>query len=209
MKTLTQISITLAMTLGLTSVAMAGDPKPPAPAPKKEEAKKEDAKKEEKKAEPAKKMEMKAPAELADMAKMMTGSWKCTGKATDPADMSKMIDMKMAMTMKLDLDKWWIVTTMTSPMFKGVSYTTYDPAGKKWYEFMMDSMGGSEATTSMGVKDNKVVWEGDSRSSMMPAMKVRNTHDMSTPKEGVKMTGEMSHDGGKTWMKSWEAVCKK
>ncbi len=203
MKTFTQISISLALTLGLGSVALAGDAKTPAPAPA--PAKKEAA--------PAAKMEpMKAPQELTDLGKMMAGTWKCTGKAAmDPKDMTKMVDMKMTMKMKLDLGGWWMVGNMDSPMFKGAKYVTYDPTAKKWYSMMMDSMGGSETTTSMGMKDNKIVWEGDMRSPMpgMAAAKVRETHDMSDMKAGAKMTGEMSMDGGKTWMKGWESVCKK
>jgi hypothetical protein len=211
MKSFTKISIALAMTVGFTSIAVAGDAKAPAPAPtpaKKEEAKPADAKK-----EAPKKMEpMKAPQELTDMAKMMVGNWKCTGKAAmDPAKPTEMTDMKMTMKMKTDLNGWWIVGSMDSAMFKGTMYVTYDPTAKKWYSMMMDSMGGSEMTTSMGMKDNKVVWEGEGRSPMpgMTAMKVRETHDMSDMKAGAKMTGEMSMDGGKTWMKGWESTCKK
>ena len=147
------------------------------------------------------------------MAKTMVGSWKCTGKAAmDPSDMTKMMDTKMTMKMKTDLNGWWIVGSMDGgPMFKGTMYVTYDPTAKKWVSMMVDSMGGSEMTTSMGMKDNKMVWEGEGRSSMPghTSMKVRSTHDMSDAKAGVKMMGEMSMDGGKTWVKGWESTCKK
>lgn len=209
MKSFTNISIALALTVGFTSIAVAGDAKAPAPTPaKKEEAKPADAKK-----DAPKKMEpMKAPAELAELAKTISGSWKCAGKAAmDPAKPTEMSDMKMTMKMKTDMGGWWIVGSMDAgAMFKGEQYITYDPTAKKFISMMRDSMGGSEMSTSMGPKDNKVVWEGDARSSMpgMTAMKVRTTHDMSDMKAGVKMTGEFSMDG-KTWMKGWEATCKK
>ncbi len=200
----TNISIALALTVGFTSIAVAGDAKAPAPAPT--PAKKEEAKK-----EAPKKMEApKAPAELAEMGKMMAGNWKCTGKAMmDPAKPTEMTDMKMTVKMAMDMGGWWIKSTMDAgPMFKGEEYVTYDATAKKYVSMMRDSMGGSEMKTSMGMKDNKIVWEGDSRSSMMPAMKSRATSDMSDAKAGVKMMGEYSMDG-KTWNKAWEATCKK
>jgi hypothetical protein len=204
MKTFTQTSITLAMMMGLTAGAIAGDPKAGAPAqPAKEKA-----------PEAAKKMEMpKPPTEIAEMAKMAAGNWKCTGKAAmDPTDLTKMADMKMTMTMKLDLGKWWIKGDMnaTGGMgFKGTMYTTFDPLAKKWIRLMVDSMGGSETATSTGMKDNKVVWDGEARSPMpgMAAMKTRTTEQMSAKE--TTLIGEGSMDGGKTWFKGWEASCKK
>jgi uncharacterized protein DUF1579 len=207
MKTFTQISMSLALTLGLGSVALAGDAKAPAtPATPATTAKKEAA-------PAAKKPEpMKAPQEIADMAKSMGGSWKCTGKAAmDPANPAAMTDMKMSLKMTTDLGGWWIKNTMDAgAMFKGEEYITYDPTAKKFISLMRDSMGGSETKTSMGMKDNKMVWEGDARSAMpgMTAAKSRSTVDMTDAKAGVKMTGEYSMDG-KTWMKAWEASCKK
>lgn len=197
----TKISIALAMTVGFTTVAVAGDAKAP-------EAAKTPAK------EAPKKMEMpKPPAEMTEMSKMMLGTWKCTGKAMmDPSKPTEMMDMKS--TMKFTSDKklggWWITGTMDSPMFKGTMFVTYDTNAKKFYSMMLDNMSGSQTMWSTGVKENKMMWEGDGRSSMpgMATMKVRESHDMSDAKAGHKMVGEMSMDG-KTWMKGWEATCKK
>ena len=196
----TTLSIAIALSLGLTSVALAGDAKAPAPAAadKKEAPKKMEA--------------PKPPQELADMGKMMAGTWKCTGKAVqDPTKPTEMTDMKMTVKMAMDMGGWWMKSTMDAgAMFKGEEYVTYDSQAKKFISIMRDSMGASEMKTSMGVKDNKIVWEGDARSSMpmMASLKSRATSDMSDAKAGVKMTGEYSMDG-KTWMKAWEAVCKK
>ena len=206
MKNLTKLSFTFAMVVGLTGGALAGDPKTGgAPAPTKEKT--ADAPK-----EAPKKMEpMKAPQELTDMAKHMAGTWKCTGKAAmDPSKPGEMADMKATMKFKSDLGGWWINGTLDSAMFKGQMWITYDPMAKKYYQFMMDSMGGSETRTSTGTKDGKSVWEGDARSPMpgMGAAKARETDDMTDPK-AVKMTGEYSMDGGKTWVKGWETTCKK
>ena len=206
MKSFMNVSIALAMTVGFASVAVAGDAKTPAnPTPAKGDAKK---------AEPAKKMEMPKPAaELTEMSKSWVGTWKCTGKAMmDPTKPTEMADMKM--TMKFVADKnlggHWLTGTMDSPMFKGMMHVTYDSNAKKFYSVMVDNMGGSQTMWSAGVKENKMLWEGDARSSMpgMATAKVRETQDMTDMKAGLKMVGEMTMDG-KNWMKGWEATCKK
>ena len=198
-----------------TSVAFAqgaGSGAAKAPEMKKADAPKTDAKAapaDAKKAEPPKKMEMpKAPAEVAALAKTLVGTWNCTGSAAmDMADPTKMTPMKLKMVMKLDADKAWITAAMTGSGMKMNAMTTFDAQSKKWYRILTDSTGGSETAWSAGVQAGKVVWDGEARGMGMKPWKARTTEDMSNPKE-VKMTGEMSMDG-KTWMKSWEASCKK
>jgi hypothetical protein len=195
----TQIALALAFAFG--GSALADTPKTPAP----------DAKKDAPKAPDAKKTPPAPPAELAAMAKDMAGNWKCTGKgAMDPADMTKMTDMKGTYAAKLDLDKWWIrgdftatVTGMPGTM-KGTMYTTFDAASKKWTRVMMDNMGGFESTTSSG-GTGKIVWEGDSHGMGM-TMKTRTTEEL-TAKE-MKISSEASMDG-KKWMAAFEMSCKK
>ena len=90
MKTMTNVSIALAMTLGLSSIALAGDAKAPAaPAQPAKEA--------------PKKMEAPKPGpEITELSKIMVGNWKCTGKMmTDPAKPDAMMDMKMTMKMAM------------------------------------------------------------------------------------------------------------
>lgn len=213
MKTCTNISITLAMALGLTGGALADAHKEKAADMKKAPPAAGAAAV--KPAGPAKKMEMPKPApEIAEVAKGMVGTWKCTGKAAmNPADMTQMTDMKSTMTFKLDgsLDKFWITGTMVSqgkPSFKGTIYTTYDAAAKKWYRIGVDNMGGSESNWSVGPKDGKMLWEGDMRMPGMGAMKTRTTETHTKPGKEVSILGEGTMDG-KTWMKGWEATCKK
>jgi len=201
MKSFTNVSIALAMTVGFASVAVAGDAKAP-------DAAKAPAK------EAPKKMEMPKPApEMVEMTKQWVGTWKCTGKAMmDPSKPTEMSDMKM--TMKFAADKamggFWITGNMDSPMFKGMLHATYDATTKKFYSLMIDSWGGSQTMWSAGAKDNKMLWEGEARMPMpgMSAVKVRETHDMTDMKAGMKMKGEMTMDG-KTWLTGWEATCKK
>ncbi|MGE0868142.1 MAG: DUF1579 family protein [Kofleriaceae bacterium] len=196
MKSFTKIAITVAMTAGLSTSALAGDPKAgtTAAAPAKTEA--------------AKKMEMpKAPQELIDAGKLMVGTWKCTGKGVmDPSNPTVMTDMKSTATFKQDLDKWWVVGTVTTGPMKMTMYRTYDPVAKKWIQVGLDNMGGSDNMWSMGPKDGKVTWEGDCR-MMGTSMKSRVT-EQATAKQ-MTLVGEMSMDGGKTWMKSMEMTCKK
>lgn len=172
-------------------------------------AKAPEAKKAPVKAEPPKKMEMpKPPAEVAELAKGIVGTWNCTGNAAmDPTDMTKMTPTKMKMVMKLDPAKAWITAAMTGGGMTMNMMSTYDTQSKKWYRIITDSTGGSETAWSAGAQNNKVVWEGEGRGMNMKPWKTRTTEEIVSPKE-TKLVGEASMDG-KTWMKTWDASCKK
>ena len=212
----TQITLALALAFGTT--ALADTPKAPdaKKAPDMKDAKKEEPKKEAPKKEAPKAAMPKPPQEIADMAKAMAGTWKCAGKfVMDPSDPTKMADMKGSMTAKLDLDGWWIngsYTGKSGPVtMKGQMFTTYDATTKKWIRTMVDNMGASESATSAGLKDSKIVWEGDMRSSMpgMTAVKTKATEEIVAGGKEVKMVFEGSIDGGKKWMAMGEMGCKK
>jgi hypothetical protein len=197
--------ITLAL-ITATSIATAGDaPKAAgsgAPATPKADAKADKA------APPAAEMP-KPPQELADVGKAMTGTWKCKGQVfTDMKDPTKGTDVAATMTYKLDLNNWWLATTLAGTgkfTLKFSAFTTYDAASKKWYRFGADNMGGARTASSAGPKDGKTTWEGEARSPMGTA-KVRETEEMT--KDGMHASGEMSMDG-KTWIKTHDVVCKK
>jgi hypothetical protein len=147
-----------------------------------------------------------APAEIAAMAKA-AGNWRCTGISMNPAG-----EMKLVATIKnkLDMDKWWVRTSFAETgggKFKFESFTTYDAASKKWHRVMVDNMGGQETGTSDGAKDGKAQWDTSSRSVMGSAI-ARHYEDMTNPKE-LKMWGEYSTDKGKSWMKAYDATCKR
>lgn len=186
-------TIILAMVLGLGSVAVAGDGKD-AKAPV-----------------PAKPMEMpKAPKEVADLAKAMTGTWNCTGKGMGMDGTS--MDMTATFKSKADLDGFWVHDSLDGKMgkmpFKFEAYSTYDAGMKKWRKVSVDNMGGQTVATSDGLKDMKMDWAVDSVGPM-GAMMNKEHMDMSDAKAGTKVSGEMSMDKGKTWKKTFEVACKK
>jgi hypothetical protein len=181
----------VAMVCGLGGLASAGDPK--------------DAK------APAKAMEMpKAPQEVADMAKMASGTWNCTGKAYMPDNSA--VDMKGTMKSKSDMNGFWMHDSWTSKMgkmdFNFESYTTYDASMKKWRRMMVDSMGGQMMGTSDGMNAGKMDFAMDAWSAMGQMM-FKDHLDVSDMKAGMKSWGERSMDKGKTWQKDYEVVCKK
>jgi hypothetical protein len=216
MKKLTTVSFLLAV---FTTAAYAGDPKAGSGAPATPAADKKapDAgkpapadKKAPEAAKPAPAMEApKPPQEVADMAKGMVGTWKCTGQATH---MGNTQDFKATMTIKLDLDKWWIQGAFSGTMgkmtHKFTSYTGYDATNKKWHRYGVDSMGGAREQTSSGMTDGKAVWEGNG-SMMGQPIKVRDTEELAKDGKSLHSLGEISMDGGKTWNKGHDATCKK
>jgi len=154
--------------------------------------------------------DMKPPPELAAMAKAAAGTWNCKGQGMDHTQ--KMVDTTGTMKIKLDVANWWVHGTFESKMgkepFQFESFTTFDPASKKWKRVMVESGGGWSTGESDGMKDNKIDWNLTSHSAMGEVM-FRDHEDMSDPKAGVKQWGEFSMDKGKTWTKVYELTCKK
>jgi hypothetical protein len=150
-----------------------------------------------------------APGEIEMMAKNAAGTWRCKG---DDFDMKGgKAAMTATSTVKIDMDKWWVVETMEAKgrmTFKMVAYTTYDPTSKKWRRLAVMNDGGQMIGTSDGMKDGKMTWNLDVMSPMGAGM-MRDTIDMSDPKVGMKAKGEMSMDKGKSWMPVYEMTCKK
>jgi len=151
-----------------------------------------------------------APQALADMSKMMTGTWKCTGKSIG-MDMKTMEDMTGTMKQKLEMDGFWMHSAFDAKMgkmpFHFDSYETVD-AKNGWRRIMVSSGGEYSVGTSDGPKDNKIDWMIESHSSMGSGHG-KDHIDWSDMKAGVKAMGEWSMDGGKTFNKIYEMICKK
>jgi len=204
MHKLTKIAIGMVSMVGLAGLASAGDPAkgtgpttPAAGMPKPADMPK---------------MDMSTPPkELAEMAKSMTGTWKCKGQGMSGPDM-KMTDMTATMTPKLEMGGWWIHDTFDAKMgkdgFHFESYTTYDGKAKKYHRLMAEIGGGWSTGDSSGMTAGKMDWDLMSH-GMMGEMPFRDHVDMTDAKAGTKVWGEMSMDGGKNWTKVYEMTCKK
>ena len=158
----------------------------------------------------------KPPAELKTMMKQMGARSNCTGIGMGGADGKTEMKFKATTTRKAALDGWYIQESMNGTMgqgktmvkFKMESYLTWDPKISKWRTIGVMNDGSS----SVGTADfTNGKWEGtsDTYGGMMGTGKFRDHGDMSDPKAGAKMWGEMSMDGGKTWTKVYEITCKK
>ncbi|HWO21698.1 MAG TPA: hypothetical protein VNO30_23170 [Kofleriaceae bacterium] len=149
------------------------------------------------------------PAELEAMSKNTVGLWRCKGDDFDSTGAKGA--MTATNTIRIDLDKWWMVETMEAKgrmPFKMVAYTTYDASARKWRRLAVMNGGGHMIGTSEGMKDNKMVWNMDVMSPVGAAI-MRDYTDLTDPKVGMKTWGEMSVDKGKTWSKVYEMTCKK
>jgi hypothetical protein len=150
------------------------------------------------------------PAELVTLGKQSAGAWKCTGQAMMG---ESMIDVKGTVTNKVDatLNKFWIQSTLVGtaakmPPMRGVWYTTYDAGSSKLWRVNLNARGGH--STAWGtIADKKIMWEGDARWGGTD-YKTKTTEEWVSPKE-LKVSSEASKDGGKTWAKELDTVCKK
>lgn len=197
------ISITMVSLCGLAGLAFAGDPKadPKAGAVKPPE--------------PTKAMEMpKAPQEVADRVKAMSGTWKCdgTGMGMDGKEMK----FKGSMTSKADLDGYWVHDSFKGTMGEGKtamkfafeSYSTFDVSSKKWRSLFMDNFGGQMVGTADPMKDGKMDMASEGMDMRGKSM-FRDHTDVSDAKKGMHMWGEESRDNGKSWSKVYDMTCKK
>lgn len=154
----------------------------------------------------------KVPQEVTDLAKVVTGTWRCTGTATlgtDPA-----APMTATLKTRADLDGFWIHDTLEAKVGAGTktkltyeSFATYD--SRKWRRVLVDNRGTQVIGTSDGVKAGKLDWNLDALAGAASAVQLRDHLDTSDPKVGLKLSGEQSADKGKTWTKVYDMVCKK
>lgn len=167
-------------------------------------------------AAPAAKMEMpKPPAEIKDTLKMMGTRQKCTGVSYVGADGKQEVKTTGTGTNALALDGWFIkgATTLTfgegknKSTMKIDSYMTWDAKANVWRNVGMSNDGSIMVGTAT-FKDGKLESTADTYGGMMGTGKWREHGDMTDPKAGMKMWGEMSMDG-KTWTKVYEMTCKK
>jgi len=151
----------------------------------------------------------KPPQQIADMSKDMVGTWRCKGETMHMDGTKETVTATN--TIKLDLNKWWIVENLavkSKNPFTMTTYTTFDAGSNKWRRVAVDNFGGSYAGTSDGMKDKKLDWNLDVMGPMGGGM-FRDHVDTSDAKAGVKLWGEMSTDKGKNFMKVYEMTCKK
>lgn len=205
MRNLMRIMLSTSLVAGLAAGAVA-QPAKPAPPPAKTDSKPAPPPTTVKPEPPAAMTPPAPSAEVAAYVKANAGAWKCTGKMFMPDGSAA--DMKATIKTKFALDKFWAQISFAETKkngFKFEAYRTFD--GKKWHSVMTDNWGSQEVSWSDGPKDGKTVWQATSRSAMGEA-KGRHHEELLNPKE-MKMWGEYSMDKGKTWMKAYEASCKK
>ena len=201
MKTFSRVAIATLTMVGMSGIALAdtpakADPKAPGSGS----------------AAPA--MPKPAP-EIGETLKQMQGTWSCSGTAVGP-DMKSDAKFKATMTSKSDLDGFWIHDSMTGTSgegktamkFKMESYSTFDPAAKKWHRVSIMNDGAMMTGVGDAMNGGKADTVSDTWSPMGSGQ-FKDHVDASDVKKGVHMWGEMSMDKGKTWNKVYDMTCKK
>jgi hypothetical protein len=166
-------------------------------------------------AAPAPMVKPKPPAEIRDTLKMMGTRQNCTGVTWGGPDGKMEMKTKSMGTNALALDGWWIKGTSTMTMGTGKTkmtlkmdnYMTWDAKAGLWRSVGMANDGSVMVGTAT-MKDGKFEGTADMFGGMMGNGKWRDHGDMTDPKAGMKMWGEMSMDG-RTWTKVYDMTCKK
>ena len=153
--------------------------------------------------------EMPQPApEMAQLA-FFEGNWTCAGKMHE-TPMTPAATMSGTVTAKRDLGGFFLNVAVTGnspggPAFQATIHETWDPIGKQFVMFAFDNMGGWARETSPGIKDNVMVYEGESQ---MGAMRMK-TRDTFTKLPGGGFTHAWAGEMGGTWMTMGEQTCRK
>lgn len=154
---------------------------------------------------------MKPPPELAKLSSM-AGTWKCTSKMHMPPEMGGEQTGKSTMTIKKDLNGYWVLgqwkmeKSKTMPEMKGDIYWGYDTAEQKFVEFGVDSTGSYMHGTSTGPQGGAWVWDEDGV-MMGKKSKTRTTVNQKSP-TATEIKFEMEAEPGK-WVPMGEDSCKK
>jgi hypothetical protein len=158
----------------------------------------------------------KPAPEIAAQLKAMGSRTNCTGVFMGGADGKTEMKLKGSETYKVALDGWFINISMTGSAGEGKAamkmkmeqYMTYDPTMSKWRLVGMMNDGSTMAGTA-DMASGKVDAQSDVWGGTIGAAKLKDHGDMTDPKAGMKMWGEASKDGGKTWNKVYEMTCRK
>lgn len=154
------------------------------------------------------------PAEMAAAIKAMRGTWKCSGDMS--RDDGTTYKSKFTVRVAADLDKFWIradfaqAKSKDAPYpYKFTAYKTYSTADSKWHQVMVDNWGGISTGWSTGPDAAaKIVWEMDT-TMMGKAVKFRDYEEPGAKKGTIHMWGEITDDGGKSWNKVYDTICRK
>jgi len=193
-----KLSLAVVTLLGLSSLALAGgDEDKPSKKNKSDESK------------------PKAPNELADRVKAMSGTWTCDGIGAG-MDGKSTLPFKGTMKSKAELDGQWVHDSFTGTMGDGKSamkfgfesYATFDTNLKKWRTLFMDNFGGQMVGLGDPMKDGKMDTTSDGI-DLRGKSQFKDHTDVSDAKKGMHMWGEESRDSGKTWNKIYDMTCKK
>ena len=153
--------------------------------------------------------DMPKPApEMAQLA-YFEGNWTCEGKMHE-TPMSPAGTMTGTVSARRDLGGFFLTIDVTGnsagmPPFKGVVHETWDPIGKQFVMFWFDNMGGFARSTSPGVKDNVMIYDGESQ---MGPMKTKS-RDTFTKHANGTFTHAWAAEIGGTMTPMGEQTCKK
>lgn len=146
--------------------------------------------------------------EVAELGKLVIGTWKCTGTAAGVDGASD--DVTAIIRIKLDVERVWLreeleakTATLT---WRTERVAGYDATTHKWRRLSFGSDAGYAVATSDGVRDHVLDWDGNGEGPGGAAL-VREHVDLGDLKAGLKRTEERSADQGKTWAPTLALSC--
>ncbi len=152
----------------------------------------------------------KPAPEIAQRGKLMSGQWTCEGTAAtmDGHDAR----FTGSLSSRSDLGGFWVHESFDGSVaggkFEFETYATFDASANQWRSLMVDNWGGSGVGVSQPMKDGKseTVYE---TVGLAGKLLLKSHLDVSDLKKGARLWGELSTDGGTTWIKNHDMICKR
>jgi hypothetical protein len=148
-------------------------------------------------------------AEVAELAKALIGTWRCTGTLPGAREDDPAIELTAVLRYRFDVEKVWLhdeleaKTDAASWRLEG--FVTYDPSVKAWRRVGIGGDGGYLIATAPAVKDHLLTWDGTIEGPR-GAASLRERVDLADPK-ALKLTRERSTDQGQTWAPTLQLSC--
>lgn len=125
------------------------------------------------------------------------GSWEVTGKS-GVAGHSRI----EAVSEGCGISEHWNGTSGS----RGVSYNTYDPTTKHWYQFWVGNSSGDVLYLEGGIDNGRMVLKGTRPNATTGKPQVQRITWTPNPDRTVRQLWEQSDDDGKTWSVSFDGL---
>ncbi len=129
------------------------------------------------------------------------GEWEAFGVNGAKAGESKISIMLDSCVI---LEEWTSANTQKGLLYKGKSFNSYNSATQQWQQTWTDNMGNTTEFLRGGGSDGKIIYYADKVTGPGKFFFMRRLTFTKLEADTVRQLGEMSNDGGNTWITEYD-----